>query len=191
MNFRTAFWFLLALSIHALIIIILAFHFKSVQLTTPPTPSYLPAYVEQDPLVIKKNMGSKILNQSSAENSLSQKILPDSHAHNKTLSTSISSQAAGSNHKVQGQLILLIHNKVQAALIYPPDAQLLQQQGKVAMEFLLQMDGSIEQIKILKTSGYPDLDAAALKTIKNISPIVDAKPLITRATMFVMNVEFY
>lgn len=60
---------------------------------------------------------------------------------------------------------LLIQN-----LKYPRNAQRLKMQGEVRISFRLKSDGSVENIEVIKSSGFEILDEDAKALIKNTSP---------------------
>ena len=60
---------------------------------------------------------------------------------------------------------LLIQN-----LKYPRNAQRLKMQGEVRVSFRLKSDGSVENIEIIKSSGFELLDEDAKALIKNTAP---------------------
>ncbi len=63
-------------------------------------------------------------------------------------------------------LNLRIHN----AKKYPESAKSRHLEGRVKIEFILQTDGSLTDIKVVKSSRHRNLDDAALEAIKNASP---------------------
>ncbi len=60
---------------------------------------------------------------------------------------------------------LLIQN-----LRYPRNAQRLKMQGEVRISFRLKSDGSVENIEVVKSSGFEILDEDAKALIKNTAP---------------------
>lgn len=60
---------------------------------------------------------------------------------------------------------LLIQN-----LRYPRNAQRLKMQGEVRVSFRLKSDGSVENIEVVKSSGFEILDEDAQALIKNTAP---------------------
>jgi periplasmic protein TonB len=60
---------------------------------------------------------------------------------------------------------LLIQN-----LRYPRNAQRLKMQGEVRVSFRLKSDGSVENIEVVKSSGFEILDEDAKALIKNTAP---------------------
>ena len=185
MNFKTA--FLLALLLH---IAIIGF-FVSYVASKSTQQDYVQAYVVKRVSIVEKNLGSQTINQQVTTNQIQPQLTKNLQAKHAISYGKISSQAAGVNQKQHDQLILLLHNKIQSELIYPEAAKLFNKQGVVTVEFLLHSDGMVDQLKILKTSRYSDLDTAAIETIEKISPVIDAVPLLRHDQNIVINVEFY
>jgi protein TonB len=52
------------------------------------------------------------------------------------------------------------------ALAYPDDARRQGEQGRVLLRVFVNAEGSVEQLSLRKSSGYPSLDRAALETVK-------------------------
>ena len=72
----------------------------------------------------------------------------------------------------------------QAAHVYPPEAARRHQQGVVVLMLYISGGGTIDKIEIVKSSGFPLLDAAAIKEMKQskFEPAMDgAIPVRSRA----------
>ena len=72
----------------------------------------------------------------------------------------------------------------QAAHVYPPEAARRHQQGIVVLMLYISGGGTLDKIEIVKSSGYPLLDAAAIKEMKQskFEPAMDgAIPVRSRA----------
>ena len=52
---------------------------------------------------------------------------------------------------------------------YPSNARRMRHQGVVEVRFLLKTDGSIDELKVTKSSGFESLDNGALETVKKAS----------------------
>ena len=72
---------------------------------------------------------------------------------------------------------------------YPADARARGEQGAVALMVLYSEDGKPRKVQIVKSSGYPDLDAAsttlALARLRTANATYDGKPVKT-VVMLVM-----
>ncbi|MEE9613809.1 MAG: energy transducer TonB, partial [Thermodesulfobacteriota bacterium] len=53
---------------------------------------------------------------------------------------------------------------------YPPSAVRNGEQGRLKIDFTIDRDGSVGDIKVVKSSGYPPLDDAAVTAIRLASP---------------------
>jgi protein TonB len=96
--------------------------------------------------------------------------------------------------KQQGQvnpLLLLLHDQIQQNLSYPLSAKLLTEQGITRLRFAMDRQGTISKISIVKSSGYPDLDQAAITTLQNISPLSNAANYLQQPQYFEIDIEFY
>jgi protein TonB len=72
----------------------------------------------------------------------------------------------------------------QAEHIYPPEASRRHQQGVVVLMLYISGSGALDKIEIVKSSGYPLLDAAAIREMKlsKFEPAMDgAIPIRSRA----------
>lgn len=58
---------------------------------------------------------------------------------------------------------------------YPKKSRRLNEQGKVILAVEVDLDGTVSQIKISLTSGYPRLDRSAIETVRSWRFIVGKK----------------
>lgn len=65
-----------------------------------------------------------------------------------------------------GQIRNLLGNN----LVYPKIARRMGWSGEVHVSFLLKMDGTVDEVLIVKSCGFPVLDKSAVKTIEKASP---------------------
>jgi TonB family protein len=59
------------------------------------------------------------------------------------------------------------YNYIQKNIRYPEHAKKNNYQGKVFITFVVQKDGTLDDIKVVRSSGYDDLDAEAVRLIQN------------------------
>lgn len=100
-------------------------------------------------------------------------------AVNSNLATNNKSIAAAPAQKVAQELNLANaqsdedFSKVSAAVKkhknYPSNARRMRHQGVVEVRFLLKTDGSIDELKVTKSSGFESLDNGALENVKKAS----------------------
>ncbi len=70
---------------------------------------------------------------------------------------------------------------------YPKSARLKNQEGAVKVEFILLRDGTLDKIKIVKSSYHRKLDNAAIKAIKDAQPFPEP-PLVMFKTPLTLQV---
>ena len=78
-----------------------------------------------------------------------------------------------------------IKHKIQNVWIYPEEARQTGQQGRLLILFSIGKDGSLVKLKLLRSSGYPLLDKAALQAVKDAAPF---PPLPERFGVDVLNI---
>ncbi len=54
-----------------------------------------------------------------------------------------------------------------SAADYPPESMLAQEQGIAALRFVVAKDGSIDDIHVVRSSGFSRLDQAAMTTVQS------------------------
>ena len=64
----------------------------------------------------------------------------------------------------------MLKKRIESIWKYPKEAARRGISGDLYMKFSIKKDGRIDRIEILRTSGYRDLDEAAMKAIKNAEP---------------------
>lgn len=72
---------------------------------------------------------------------------------------------------------LYIKDRILNRIIYPNLARRMGWHGKVLTSFIIHVDGTVSDVKILNSSGFKVLDENAVSTIKDVSPF--PKPPIT------------
>ncbi len=78
---------------------------------------------------------------------------------------------------------------IQAAIIYPPTARMMKQQGRTKVAFRL-VQGHAENPHILQSSGIPAIDAAAIAAVRDAAYPAPAAELTSKALEFAVFVEF-
>mgnify|MGYP000408498197 CR=1 FL=1 len=104
----------------------------------------------------------------------------DSSALNKDLSSSY--------HK--NDLVDLLHSAIAEHQIYPESALSLHQSGKVGISFILTPEGSIQDLKVISSSGNKTLDLAALEAVKSASPFVFAANYLKKPQVIALFIVF-
>ena len=78
-----------------------------------------------------------------------------------------------------------IKNKIQNVWVYPEEAAQTGQQGRLLVLFSIDKNGDLVRLKLIRSSGYPLLDQAALQAVKDASPF---PPLPKRFNLDVLNI---
>ncbi|WP_025270191.1 energy transducer TonB family protein [Hippea sp. KM1] len=78
-----------------------------------------------------------------------------------------------------------LKNKIQAVWVYPNKAIQTGQQGALLILFSIDKNGRLVRLKLIRSSGYPVLDDAALQAVRDASPFA---PLPKRLGIDVLNI---
>lgn len=73
---------------------------------------------------------------------------------------------------------------------YPAAGKTPQPSGTVILRFTLARDGSINDMRIFKSSGHPDLDNAAIETLKRAQPLPPLPATMTAPAVFALPFRF-
>lgn len=60
--------------------------------------------------------------------------------------------------------------KIESIWVYPPDAARLGISGDLYIDFVIKKDGKLGKIEVVRTSGFRELDKAAVKALKDAEP---------------------
>jgi protein TonB len=63
-----------------------------------------------------------------------------------------------------------IRDLITKQLAYPPMARKMHWSGKVVVAFIVAEDGTVHNVRVLETSGFPILDRSATETVQNVAP---------------------
>lgn len=63
-----------------------------------------------------------------------------------------------------------IRERIATFLRYPPAARRSAQQGQVVLSFILRADGTVDDLSIRTSSGFAELDDAALAAVRSAKP---------------------
>ncbi len=77
------------------------------------------------------------------------------------------------NETIGGDLSMYvadIQRKILATVVYPPSAEEDSWQGEMKLSLHLVSNGSLLNAQVLRSSGYPELDDAVLKTVRSLAP---------------------
>ena len=76
-----------------------------------------------------------------------------------------------------GWLSDTIVRRVEELKRYPADARLEQAEGKVVVKVVIQEDGSVINVEVVKSSGFQSLDQAAMSLMHQAGPFHLTRPL--------------
>ena len=192
---------LLSLLFHLLLLISF-----SMVLTLQPLPElhektpqlYVPSYVYRQPSdspLIQQN-NSKAVSQPIAEDGIEKSITPQtktaaSNQPNATVSSKNSEPIylVGETSVIK-PLIKLLGKALSAHLVYPKIAVDFKVKGNVSIGFVLHPDGSVTDIRLVKSSRAALLDEAALAAVRAMSPIKDVNLYLKEPKFLVVGVIF-
>ena len=93
--------------------------------------------------------------------------------------------------KFQGGDILKFRKYVMMNIKYPIEANMRKNQGKVLVKFIVDWDGKVKNIELIKSSGFKILDKEVVRVIINSPEWVSAKNNnICVPQQFILPVEF-
>lgn len=92
-------------------------------------------------------------------------------------------QAKIDKEKILKEYLLKIQNKIEKNKIYPQYAQDEGTEGKVKVEFIVEKNGRVKNIKVISSSGYKILDNAAMDAVKKSSPFLNISAEIERESL--------
>ena len=67
--------------------------------------------------------------------------------------------------------LAIIRARIQSALEYPPLARLRESDGDALVRFEIDHTGVARGIQVVRSSGYPLLDASAVRAVQNAKPL--------------------
>ena len=92
-------------------------------------------------------------------------------ATNNTDSNSLlDNSAAASRARYVKTHFMYIKEKIQREIVYPRIARRRGMQGKTVISFIICVDGSVKDLKVVESSGYAILDRNAIKSVQRAAP---------------------
>jgi TonB family protein len=70
-----------------------------------------------------------------------------------------------------GERLAIIRERIQSALEYPPLARLRESGGDALVRFEIDHSGVAREIRVTRSSGYPLLDASAVRAVRAAEPL--------------------
>lgn len=102
---------------------------------------------------------------------------------------SLSASASSRGESVE-PLLAILHAAIQAKQQYPASAMEMEREGRVRIGFLLQPNGSIDQVSLVKSSGTSSLDAAGLQAVEAAAPFKGVSRYVSETREFQIDVVF-
>lgn len=87
-------------------------------------------------------------------------------------------------------MLAKLHDAIQAQQHYPEEALENKEEGIALVGFSLGLDGSIANLKLIKSSGNVKLDSAALSAVKRAAPFSKVTPLLKPHNHFEIKIAF-
>lgn len=85
-----------------------------------------------------------------------------------------------------------IKRAIEEVWIYPEEALRSRHQGRLLVEFTVLQDGELEGPRLVRSSGYPELDQEALRAIRAAAPFAPIPPSLGRSRIdIVASFEYY
>lgn len=129
-------------------------------------------------LSVKNKMPINLSNQKkiSSQSVSQKKILNSSDDGSGQSDMPAGGQGNGADQSgqisdVAPNVLALIRKKIMKHKSYPTLAKQNKWTGKVKVSFKIKVDGSLDFVKVLQTSGYAELDDDAINTIKSSAPL--------------------
>lgn len=87
-------------------------------------------------------------------------------------------------------LLALLHRAISERKRYPSMARRQSRQGTTTVAFALHPDGGIDQVDVIRSSGFGQLDRAALLAVQEVAPFSKASRYLERPERFEVSVVF-
>ncbi|NIR28829.1 MAG: TonB family protein [Gammaproteobacteria bacterium] len=99
------------------------------------------------------------------------------------------SQPAGGQQAVD-EMLALLHREISRHKRYPLLARRQQREGKATIRFRLHPDGYVDDLSVVRSSGFRPLDDAALRAVGDVAPFEPAARFLAGAERFEVDVVF-
>lgn len=151
------------------------------------------------PMTSSSKMLSRNLTVSNASSrnltvsKTSSRSLTASRTSSRSLTAGTIPTPAGSTAHtgVQTQeLLAILHMAIQQQQHYPASAMQMERQGKATITFVLFPNGSIQNVRMMKSSGTASLDQAALAAVQDAAPFKTIEKYLQSAQEFSIDVVF-
>jgi TonB family protein len=97
--------------------------------------------------------------------------------------------AAGNGEPIP-ELVARLHVAIQQKQKYPANALQMEREGRVTVVFLLNVNGTVEQLRIAASSGTASLDTAALAAVNEAAPFAGVDKYLQNPQEYSIDVVF-
>ena len=97
------------------------------------------------------------------------KALVQSNSSLRRAATAAANKKVLEQHYVKAHFVY-IKKIIEKNISYPPMARRMGWQGKVLVSFIVCKNGKVEDLQVVQSSGYSQLDKNALETVKQVGP---------------------
>lgn len=185
--------FLISFSLHLslLLIILLKFIFwQNIQCSfTNKINVYISgdAFHQKTASSIKKQKQSLLLHDINVKNPVASR---DKFKFKKYAGVGNKTTAAPNNQQIS-QLVLYLHDLIQAQIKYPADIHSFFGSKKAYLSFVLFPDGHVEDIKIVRSSGIAVFDRTVIDAISSLPRVAIAQRVLQKPKEFNLPIEFF
>lgn len=191
---QSSFWLSLLIHIAIIFIFLLTFNQQIQQKEKPNL--FVPAYLYHDkpaaasivPSVMQKSVPASptgILKKPQETRTVTS---PTQLSHKSPANEAI--HLIGDKKTAPKPLIKLLGTALTAKLIYPKTAVDFRLRGVAYIRFLIHPDGSITDIKLIKSSSADILDQAALDAVHAISPLIGVNQFLSESKYIIFGFVF-
>jgi TonB family protein len=104
-----------------------------------------------------------------SQNEIDQ-LLSSSSPESELTEATVSLDAPWSKHTPYAPYLTVVKQKINTVWDYPESAQKARLDGSLALQFSISRTGIIKQVRLLRSSGYTELDDEAMRAITVSSP---------------------
>ncbi len=84
---------------------------------------------------------------------------------------------------IQNEYVSKVRSKIYAAKFYPEQAKRSEREGTVKVQFAISASGAVSGISVSASSGFAELDNAAVQAVKNAGPFGEIPPELGKSTL--------
>ena len=84
---------------------------------------------------------------------------------------------------IQSQYVSGVKSKIYGSKFYPESAKRMEQEGSVKVSFTVSSGGSVSGVSVSSSSGFSELDNAAVQAVKNAAPFGAIPPELGKSSL--------